>query len=653
MTANRRQVLATSLAASALPGALHAAAGPVDSPRLRALLDAFVEEMLVAAPQDATALGLDKGRRAALKSRLDDRSAAGRARQVAAYADRARRLRALPHADLSPRDLTTRDSVLYAMDLGAEGGRFAYGADYASPYVVSQQDGAASEIGEFLNAQHQIGAQPDVEAYLLRLQAFAVGLDAETARMADASSKGVIAPDFLLTTTLGLLTALRAEAPSATSLVTSLAERAGAKRLAAHADQASRIVANQIFPALDRQIAGVKTLKAKATHDAGVWKFPDGADYYRWALKFGTTTDRSAADIHQLGLDQGGAIDAQMDTILISQGYTQGTVGERMSALTRDPNQLYPNTPAGRANLLAYLRGRIAAIRPLLPRLSKLGLKAPVEVKAVPKEIEAGAGLGYMNYAALDGSRPAIYYINLQDMANWPRYSLASITMHEALPGHAWQGAYLAERHDRIHTIASLLSFGAFAEGWALYAEQMADEAGLYANDPLARLGYLQGLRFRAARLVVDTGLHDKRWTREHAIQWMVAATGRSLGAMTSEVDRYCASPGQACAYKAGHNEIIRLREKARAGLGRRFDLRDYNDAVVSTGGVPLAVLETVIDRYVAGVRQSPLPRARTATRGQDNPTPPRDPRPGRRPHRAPVPPSPQSGRHGASRSSA
>jgi uncharacterized protein (DUF885 family) len=253
--------------------------------------------------------------------------------------------------------------------------------------------------------------------------------------------------------------------------------------------------------------------------------------------------------------------------------------------------------------VLAFIEGRIAAIRPLIPKFSKLNLKAPVEVKAVPREIEAGASLGYMNFAALDGSRPAIYYVNLRDTANWPRYTLASLSMHEALPGHAWQGAYLAERSAEIHTIASLINFGAFTEGWALYAEQLADEVGLYRDDPFGRLGYFQALRFRAARLVVDTGLHDQRWTREKAIAWMTAATGRSSAAITSEVDRYCASPGQACAYKVGHNEIVRLREKGRAALGPRFDLRDFNDAVVTTGGTPLTVLESVVDRYVARAR--------------------------------------------------
>lgn len=604
MHASRRQLLLSALAAgvsTALPLRALAAPGAVADPRLSALLDAFVDEILRASPLTATSLGLDKGAYAALKRRLDDRSAEGRRREIAAYADRARRLRAIPRGGLSGRDLTVYDTVLYAMDVGAEGGRFAYGQDYANPYVVSQQDGTVAITPEFLNSQHLIETREDAEAYLARLEQMGAAIDAETARMADAAGQGVIPPAFILATTLKQLTDARAPEPGAARMVTSLAERAKAKGLEGDwRGRATAIVAQKVYPAIDRQIAGVKALQPRATNDAGVWKFKDGADYYRWALKYNTTTDLTPAEIHEIGLRQGREIDALMDGILKSQGLSQGTVGERMSALTKDPRFLYPNTEAGKREVVEYIQAKVDEIRPFIPQFSKLGLKAPVEVRPVPKEIEAGAALGYMNFAALDGSRPAIYYVNLSDTSNWPRYTLASLTMHEALPGHAWQGAYLAERNSEIHTIASLTGFGAFTEGWALYAEQLADEVGLYKDDPFGRLGYLQAIRFRCARLVVDTGLHDKRWTREQAIQELAGATGRSVGAATSEVDRYCASPGQACAYKVGHNEIVRLREKAKAALGPKFDLRDFNDAVVSTGGTPLAVLETVVDRYVA-----------------------------------------------------
>jgi uncharacterized protein (DUF885 family) len=601
---DRRQLVLATLAAAAPLPALALEGEGVSDPRLAKLLDAFVEEILVDSPETATGLGKDKGPRAGLKRRLDERSSDARAKQIAAYADRAKRLKAIPRASLKGRDLTTYDTVLYAQEIGAEGGRFAYGRDYANPYVVSQQDGVVGNIGEFLNAQHLIETRDDAEAYLARLEQVGSRLDQESDRIKDAAGKGVILPDFLLATTLTVENTLRAQNPAATRLVGSLIDRAKAKGIDGDWQaRATAIVAEKVFPALERQIAVLKAQQPRATSDAGCWKFPDGGDYYRWSLKYNTTTARTPAEIHKTGLDQGAEIDARMDTILKAQGYKQGTVGERMGALTRDPKFLFPDTEDGRRQVIAYIEGRIAAIRPYLPKISKLGLKAPVEVRAVPKEIQDGAGLGYMNFAALDGSRPAIYYVNLKNIDNWPKYTLASLSMHEALPGHAWQGAYLAERPGEIHTIASLMNFGAFTEGWALYAEQLADETGLYDDDPMGRLGYLQALRFRAARLVVDTGLNDLRWTREKAIEVLAGATGRSTNAARSEVDRYCASPGQACAYKTGHNEIVRLREKARAALGPKFDLRDFDDAIVTTGGTPLSVLEGVIDRYVMAAK--------------------------------------------------
>ena len=607
MTVDRRQLLlgatAAGLAASASGLAWAAAAkGPIANPKLAAMLDSFVQEALVASPETATSLGLDSGANVGLKSKLSDASAAGRKAAVAGYQSRRNRLKAIDRATLTPGDVTIYDTVDYAQGLGAQGGTFSYGIDNANPYIVSQQNGAILNTPEFLNSQHLIANKADADAYVARLDALATMIGQETARIQADAAAGVSPPDFILSNALGQLRGMRAVPAADTRLVASLVERTKAKGIAGdYAGQATAIVKDRIQPALDGQIAALAALQAKASPDGGVWRLPDGEAYYAWALRIGTTTDRTADDIHAMGLEQGAAIDAQMDVVLKSQGFTQGTVGERMSALTKDPKFLYPNTEAGKTELIAYLNGRIAAIRPHMAQLSKLNLKAEVEVRPVPKEIEAGAGLGYMNFASLDGSRPAIYYVNLQDTGNWPRYTLCSLTMHEAIPGHAWQGAYLAERRDRIPTISSLMGFNAFVEGWALYAEQMADEVGMYDDDLMGRLGFLQALRFRAARLVVDTGLHHKRWSRDKAIDWMTAATGRAKRAITSEVDRYCASPGQACGYKVGHTEIVRLRETAKKALGPKFDIRDFNDAVVATGGVPITVLASVIDRYVKG----------------------------------------------------
>jgi len=244
-------------------------------------------------------------------------------------------------------------------------------------------------------------------------------------------------------------------------------------------------------------------------------------------------------------------------------------------------------------------------VRALMPKISHMDMKVPLQIKRVPVDIEAGAALGYMNVGSLDGSRPAIYYINLKSTTLWPKSELATLTAHEGLPGHAFQGAYLAEHHDELPLIASLMAFNAFDEGWALYAEQLVDEFGLYANDPFSQIGYLQAQQFRACRLVVDTGIHAMKWTRQQAIRFLVENTGRGVQAMTSEIDRYCASPVQACGYKMGHNEILRQRERAKAALGGKFDLAGFNDALVQSCGVPLTVLPTVVDGYISGVKKA------------------------------------------------
>jgi uncharacterized protein (DUF885 family) len=609
MHATRRELLAAASAGAfmALPGA--AFAQPAASAQLAALFDAFANEMLSEAPEAATGLGLDKGARARLKSRLSDRSARAAAADRAACLARLRRLAAIDRAALTGMDAIRYDAVRYAQQLGADGGAFGYGdnsyaaamAEAATPYVVNQQNGAFGFIPEFLNAQHKIDTAADCEAYLERVRAFARQIDQESARVAADAAHGVVAPDFILDNAIGQLTAMRAQAAGETQLVQSLVARAAAAHVAGDfSARAARLVEREVHPALDRQIAALRAARAAAGHDAGVWRLPQGEAYYAWHLKVSTSTELNADQIHQMGLEQGREIDARMDAILRAQGLTEGAVGARMSALTRDPRFLKPNTEAGRAELLAYLEGRITALRAIMPRVSKMTLSAPVEARRVPADIEQGASLGYMNFAALDGSRPAIYYINLKDTALWPLWTLPTLTAHETIPGHAWQGAYLAEHHDEVPLISSLMGFNAFVEGWALYAEQLVDELGFYDDDPFGRLGYLQAQRFRAARLVVDTGLHAKRWSREQAIQSLVDQTGRAPGAAQSEIDRYCSTPGQACGYKVGHTEILRLRAKAFAQLGARFDVRDFDDAIVQTGGVPLTVLETAIDAYVA-----------------------------------------------------
>lgn len=604
MTTDRRTAIKGGIATAALAAIPGVALAKTQN--FSALLATFAEEILQLTPETATSLGLDTGSKAALKSKLSDISPAGEAKWAAQVASMKKRLQSIPRAALSATDKVRYDTVMFAAERGIEAKAFkmdnaaAGFFGLASPYPVSQQDGAVSAIPEFLNAQHQINNKADAEAYLSRAAALAKMIDAETAIIRRDAGQGIMPPSFVAKKALGQLRGFRAQSATTQGLVTSLATRAGHAKIAGNwQSRAVQLVEKLIYPAIDRQIAAFSAATSNATDIAGVHRHPDGEAYYAWATKLGTTSNLSPEDIHKIGLEQNREIMAQMDALLKSQGMTKGSVGERVQALNSDPRMLAPNTDAGRAELIAYCNNMVAKQRAIMSKVSRLGLKAPLLIKRVPTDIEEGASLGYMNFGSLDGSRPAIYYLNLKSTSLWPKYQLATLTAHEGVPGHAWQGAYLAEHSKDIPLIFSQMGFNAFVEGWALYSEQLVDEFGLYTNDPLSKIGYLQAQQFRACRLVVDTGLHAKRWTREQSINFLVEQTGKGRDAMTSETDRYCVAPGQALGYKVGHNEILRLRAKAKNALGAKFDLAAFNDAIVSTGGVPMTVLGTAIDDFI------------------------------------------------------
>ena len=613
---DRREALALTLSAaavSAMPAAANAAAKAAPAgatAKFSSLLANVAEELLKLSPATATSLGLDSGPRLALKSQWGDGSPKGDAQWAAEVKSILTRLNGIDRAALSPADQIRYDTVKHAATKGVEGTKWEYGGAASgffggtAPYPVTQQDGALAQIPEFLDSQHGIKNAADAEAYVARVAGFARVLDEETDKIKAQAKMGITPPKFVVANALGQRTGYRQTPIAEQKLVTSITERTKAAGIAGDWNgRVTRIVEQMVYPALDRQIAAFTEATANATDTAGAYKLPDGEAYYQWALQLGTTTNATAAEIHAIGLEQNKALQARMDAVLKAQGMTEGSVGARVQALNKDPRQLYPDTDQGRADLIAYCNDRVAAIRQLLPGVSHLGLKAPLIVKRVPTDIQDGASLGYMNFASLDGSRPAIYYINLKSTSLWPKYQIPTLTAHEGVPGHTWQGAYLAEKHAELPLISSLMGFNAFVEGWALYAEQLMDEAGLYANDPFGQVGYLQAQQFRACRLVVDTGLHAMKWTRDQAIDFLVNETGKGRDAMTSEVDRYSVSPGQACGYKMGHNEIVKQRERAKAALGAKFDLAAFDDAVVKTGGVPLTVLATAIDQYIADAK--------------------------------------------------
>jgi uncharacterized protein (DUF885 family) len=582
------------------------AAAPGDA-AAEALLASVAEDLMREYPENASAFGLDKGARAGLKALLTDRSLEGRAELAATAKVRLARMKAVDRKSLSPAAALDLGVVQTAHELAVEGFDFPYGDAIGlsnqwsyrnAPYVVAQNTGAFIETPDFLDSQHAIAGPADIDAYLNRLELYAAQLDGETARLKHDGAQGVIAPDFLLDKTLKQQKGARAQPIAEWGLITGLAKKTK-DRPGDHVRRATALVEDKIAPAMDRQIAELAAHRAKATSEAGAWKLPDGEAYYAWALRAGTTSRLTPNEVHQMGQEQLKMLFSRMDTLLKAQGLTQGSVGARMKALGEDPKNLFPNTDAGRAQLLAYLNGRVADMRTRLPRAFAAMVPGNLIIKRVPVEIQDGAPGGYAGAGSIDGTVPGNYYINLADTGIWPRYALPTLTYHEGIPGHIWQGEYTY----KLPLVRSLLAFNAYSEGWALYAEQLADELGAYDGDPLGQLGYLQSIAFRACRLVVDTGLHAKRWTREQAIDWFVTTNGSTRQEVQGEVDRYCAWPGQACGYKVGHSEIVRLRAKAQAALGARFDLRAFDDAVVMGGNVPLTELEGVIDAYVAGKR--------------------------------------------------
>jgi uncharacterized protein (DUF885 family) len=602
----RRHFLGTAGAVAALqllPGcATRRPAGSGGS--VDALLSRMAESILAEYPENATSLGLDKDARAGLKSRLTDRSLHGRARLAGSAADRLRRLQAADRTGPGPAEQIHLGVAETAHRLAVEGFRFPYGdvvtlnQNYSyrnAPYVVAQNTGAFVEVPDFLDSSHSVANAADAEAYLDRLEAYAGALEGETERLAHDRGIGVVAPDFLLDKTLKQMKGARSQPLGEWGVVTSL-ERRTAQVPGDWRGRALALARDRVAPAMDRQIAELTRHRARADSRAGVWKLPDGEDYYAWALRAATTSSLTPAEVHKMGLDQLAELQGRMEPLLRAQGLTRGTVGQRMTALGNDPKHLFPNTDAGRAQILEFVNGKVADIRTRLPRAFATLVPGRLIIKRVPQEIEAGAPGGYAAAGTIDGSVPGNYYINLRDTAMWPRFSLATLTYHEGIPGHIWQGEYTY----KLPLLRSLLAFNAYSEGWALYAEQLADELGAYEGDPLGELGYLQSLSFRACRLVVDSGLHAQRWTRARAIQWFAETNGSTVEEVQGEVDRYCAWPGQACGYKVGHSEIVRLREKARAALGGKFDLRTFDDALVLGGNVPLTLLEGVVDRYVS-----------------------------------------------------
>jgi uncharacterized protein (DUF885 family) len=599
--------LTAGVAAVALPGAARAltkTSAPSSEADVVALLDSIGENLLALSPESATSLGLDTGTHAYLRSKLADRSQAGQDRIAATIRADLARAEAVNTAALTYSTRTSIEVVQSAYRTALDGFAFPYG-DVAvggyrnTPYVVIQNVGAYLDTPRFLDSDHPVKNAADAEAYLARLDSYATQLDGELGRLKTAAAQGLIAPAFLIDKATAQLTISVEGARKGGGLVESLTRRT-TDIPGNWGPLAESITKQKVAPALERQLGELSAQRARATMDAGMWARPDGDKFYGWALRASTTTRMTPDEIHQLGLERLKELQGRMDPILRTLGYTQGSVGQRMKALADDPRYKFPEGDKGRAEIMAFIQERLAIIRAQLPRAFRTMMRGNLEVKRLPPEEEPGAPGAYGGAGSIDGSIPGKFWINLRTTDLHSKYSLPDLAAHEAIPGHVWQGEY----SNQLPLIRTMLAFNAYSEGWALYAEQLVDELGVYDDFPVGRLGYLQSIAFRACRLVADTGLHAKRWTREQGVQFFVERNGSNPLEVASEVDRYCSWPGQACGYEIGHIEINRQRDRAKAALGPRYDLRDFDDAVVKGGNVPMDVLAKNITEYIATAKK-------------------------------------------------
>lgn len=603
MLIDRRHILQAAATGTALGligplPALHAATS--EDAALEALLQRHTEAFFRRSPEEATGNDFDKGANAALRGRLDDRSLAARAGDQAALKQALRELNALPAARLSPRAALDRDVALYVYEtLDDLLGRYGY-VDMnlrPSPYVVSQMNGAYYWLPDFIGSRHPIKNGADVEAWYARLAALSTALDQESERIRHDASIGVIPPDFVIAKTIAQIKGLRDRPPLESALIAPALAKM--KQLGRQGDdaRAEKIFRDRVVPALDRQIAALEAVAPRAVDIAGVWRLPDGDAYYAAAVRSNTTADIAPGDLHKLGLEQCRQLIEQIDALLKAQGMSQGSVGARIGALNKDARFKVSDDDAGRAKLLALAEGYIRDITARLPQAYGISTVDPVVVRRIPPAIEAGAPGAFYSEGA--PGEPGVYSLNLQNPSEHAIWRLPTLTHHEAVPGHHFQYSVLAHA-PALPMFRKVVRFSAYTEGYALYAQQVAAELGIFDGDPFGRIGELQSQLFRAARIVVDTGIHHERWTKQQAVAWMVDNAGEQPLATDREVTRYAVYPGQACSFKVGATRIVAAREAARARMGARFDVRAFHDLILTAGPMPMAVLEKAVAQWAA-----------------------------------------------------
>lgn len=470
-------------------------------------------------------------------------------------------------------------------------------------YPVNQLDGLQNLLPSFLDTFHAITDTLSAEHYVQRLEAVPVKFDQAMEGLLLREEKGIIPPTFVIDRVLEEMQGFVAVPAEENILYSSFAEKLKKSEIpgAGHAALLAKVAAaveGSVYPAYRKYIDYFTALRGKSTDDAGVWKLPDGERFYALQLRQMTTSDMTPDEVHELGLAEVERIQGEILEILGAQGFdvSQGFAAV-MEQLKNDPRFYYPDTDEGRQQILKDYQAIIDEISAGLDKAFRIRPRAGLEVRRIPEFREKTSPGAYYNPPAMDGSRPGFFYANLYDIQATPKYGMRTLAYHEGIPGHHFQIAIQMEL-EGLPIFRTLPLFTAYAEGWGLYAEQVAWELG-FQEDPFSNVGRLQGELFRAVRLVVDTGIHARRWTREEAIDYMASNTGMAMSDVVGEIERYIVWPGQACAYKVGMMEILRLREQAKAALGERFDLRDFHDLVLTTGAVPLTILRDVVEDWI------------------------------------------------------
>ncbi|WHI50131.1 DUF885 domain-containing protein [Microbulbifer sp. MLAF003] len=529
---------------------------------------------------------------------LDDVSEEEQQRQMQMIKDELAVLQGYNREELNGQKAISYDVFAHFLGNMVEGERWKH-----HNYPLNQMFGVQNSLPEFLAEVHQINNVKEAEYYLSRLsevdRKFSQVLDGLRIR----EQKKILPPRFVIDSVLEEMQDFIAVPAHENILFTSLQERLG-KIEGLPEQERTRILGRgealidaEVYPAYKSLIAYYRELQPQVYENNGVWALPDGDEFYAYQVRSHTSTDLKPEDLHRIGLEEVARIEGEMSRIFASVGQDSGSISERFAGINNDPQFLYEDSDQGREQIIADYQAMIDEVNTGLGDYFDIKPAMGVEVRRVPEFKEQGAPGAYYNPPAMDGSRPGVFYANLRDVHETKKFGMRTLAYHEAVPGHHFQLA-IAQELQGVPTFRKMGLFTAYAEGWALYAEQVAKEAGFQEN-PYDDLGRLQAEMFRAVRLVVDTGMHHKRWSREEAIEYMVEKTGMTETEVTTEIERYLVMPGQALAYKAGMLKILELRERAREKLGGDFDIRQFHNVVLTNGALPLAVLEQQVDSWI------------------------------------------------------